>query len=128
MKRKVTFVVGKLTEHPTDSKDCAYRQAEIEVPDDWSSLRPIALSVATSGPGNRDDTYDNVAVIIEHHKVANLVGKLLTYVDATFTDVEQRKAHKDIVNQIVYDWYSYHMRNAEKTIKFAKTFDNPILK
>lgn len=39
-------------------------------------------------------------------QIGNLVGRLLTLVDATFTDLEQRKAFKDMVSQTVYRWNS----------------------
>src|SRR5438445_7784606 len=35
----------------------------------------------------------------------HLVGKLLTLTDATFSDPEQRKAFKDVLRQIAYDWH-----------------------
>lgn len=130
MKKKVTFVVSKYKEH-AEAQDCAYRQAEIDFPDGWTSLRPIAISVQTEGPqssSGESDLYESVATVVNHQDIGNLVGKLLTYIDATFTDKDQRKAHKDLVTQHVWDWYTYHERSAEKIIEFAKTHDNPILK
>lgn len=37
--------------------------------------------------------------------VGGLVGRLLTYIDATYSDVQQRKAHKHIVKSIIYNWH-----------------------
>lgn len=43
--------------------------------------------------------------IIRRWQLDNLVGKLLTYIDATYSDPQQRKAHKDIVKQSAYNWF-----------------------
>ena len=55
----------------------------------------------------RDYPYDNLPGIkVERDsELSNLVGKLLTYTDATFTDTEQRKAHKRILKDTIYTWY-----------------------
>ena len=44
------------------------------------------------------------SVEINFADVNYLVGKLLTYVDATYQDKEQREAHKQIVKNICYFW------------------------
>lgn len=36
--------------------------------------------------------------------IGNLEGQWLTIVDATFSDREQRKAMKDIVRKMIWDW------------------------
>lgn len=36
--------------------------------------------------------------------VGNLEGQWLTIVDATFSDPQQRKAMKDIVRKMIWDW------------------------
>ncbi len=43
--------------------------------------------------------------VLRRWQVDTLVGKLLTYIEATFNDPQQRKAHKDIVKQLVYNWF-----------------------
>lgn len=43
--------------------------------------------------------------VIRRWQLDNLVGKLLTYIEATYSDPQQRKAHKDIVKQSVYNWF-----------------------
>ena len=37
-------------------------------------------------------------------QVGNLEGQWLTLVDATFSDPQQRKAMKDIVRKMIWDW------------------------
>lgn len=44
--------------------------------------------------------------VIRYERINNLVGKLLTLVDAAFIDIEQRKAMKDLVTQNCWDWYT----------------------
>lgn len=50
-----------------------------------------------------------------------LYGKLLTLVDATFTDVVQREAHKNIVRSTLSEWYDkqvgFTFKSAEKLFK-----------
>ena len=36
--------------------------------------------------------------------VGNLEGQWLTLVDATFSDPQQRKAMKDVVRKMIWDW------------------------
>lgn len=46
--------------------------------------------------------------------VNNLVGKELTFIEATFTDSEQRKAMKDLFTQVIWDWYNDRRENASQ--------------
>lgn len=48
---------------------------------------------------------------------SKLVGKLLTLVDATFTDKEQRKAFKDMVNTTVYGFNRDNEERVRQTYK-----------
>lgn len=43
--------------------------------------------------------------VIRRWQVDNLVGKLLTHIDATFADPRQCKAQKDVVRQLTYNWF-----------------------
>lgn len=51
------------------------------------------------------DTYHKYGAMINFDELDSLVGQLLTYVDATYTDLEQRKAHKSIIKNIARSWY-----------------------
>ena len=48
--------------------------------------------------------YGKSGTIVGYEDVTRLVGKLLTYIDATYSDKEQREAQKTILKGIVYDW------------------------
>ena len=61
-----------------------------------------------------DDFY---ATIWDYGDVNTLVGKLLTYIDATYTDTEQRKAHKDLVKDLVYGYAQDLRTRAVQTVQ-----------
>ena len=41
---------------------------------------------------------------LKTYDVCELEGQLLTFIDATFSDPQQRKAQKDIIRQMVWNW------------------------
>lgn len=53
---------------------------------------------------NADGTCGYRAYPVNYEQVYNLKGRLLTLIDATFTDPEQRKAQKDVVWQTLKAW------------------------
>jgi hypothetical protein len=53
---------------------------------------------------NDEGTVGVQAIPINYTELYNLKGRLLTLVDATFTDPEQRKAHKTMVWHTLQDW------------------------
>jgi hypothetical protein len=53
---------------------------------------------------NDDGTTAATAFPVNYDELYNLKGRLLTLVDATFTDPEQRKAQKDMVWQTLRSW------------------------
>lgn len=55
------------------------------------------------------------------HDMNNLNGKLLTLIDATFSDNEQRKAMKDLFTQTAWGWY--HDREG-RLFKAYEAFEN----
>lgn len=100
---KLVFVKAYL-EHPTFN-DTFSQDVEIDSPGDIKQFRLIGARIFEGEEyKNIDFNGDINSSILEYHDESDLIGKLLTYVDATFTDQEQRKAHKDIVRQIVQNW------------------------
>jgi len=53
---------------------------------------------------NEDGTLGATACPINYDELYNLKGRLLTLVDASFNDQQQRKAFKDIVWQQLQQW------------------------
>ena len=43
--------------------------------------------------------------LIDFADISSLTGQLLTYVDATYSDKEQREAHKSLVKKVLRNWY-----------------------
>lgn len=114
-KVKLVFVKSYL-EIPT-FKDTFTSDIEVDVPEGFDQIHLIGARVYE--PENVQSTFpsgDFNACILEHHDVSNLVGQLLTYIDATFTDPEQRKAHKDIVKEKVYSWHGSLRERAVQTV------------
>lgn len=52
-----------------------------------------------------ENTNLRYGTFISYADINELLGKMLTYVDATYTNQEQRDAHKSIIKQTVRDWY-----------------------
>lgn len=113
MNRKIRFLVvaQKYREGLLSGDETMYKDLEIEVPKDWFIPKISAIGLQAPEPDPR--LYDDWSslVILEHSNISNLVGKLLTHIDATFIDQEQRKAQKTLTEQIVYGW-SESMSNA----------------
>lgn len=108
--RKLSLVLTRTMANFPTVKDTGFVDVEVEVPSalDGEQLYLSSARVwndhltATSEaplPGSDVD-----ATVIRYNDIEQIVGRLLTYVDATYSDTEQRKAHKDIVKQLVYDW------------------------
>lgn len=91
-------------------KELAYEyNVETSSPTDYSFPIGIVFDHGDgSGIHRSDSPYVSIAAdpIVGAVQTGNLVGRLLTLVDATFTDLEQRKAFKDMVSQTVYRWNS----------------------
>ena len=58
--------------------------------------------------------------VIGINDMNNLSGKLMTLIDATFSDAEQRKAMKDLFTQTAWGWF--HDR-ADRVSKAYLTFE-----
>jgi hypothetical protein len=50
--------------------------------------------------------FNKFGAMINWDELNELIGLLLTYVDATYQDKEQREAHKSLVRNTVRDWYN----------------------
>lgn len=79
----------------------------VEVPDTHSVIGVIRTDFDEDTDGSKR-TSDDLAPVIAFDSINHLVGKLLTVVDAAFSDREQRKAAKDLIKVIPWDWYYGH--------------------
>lgn len=120
--RKAKLVLHKsFVEIPT-IKDTFAAEIEFYVPEHFDAIHLAGARIYDSEAtpeGNRlQPPHGDVnATIIGYQDVQRLVGKLLTYIDATYTDQEQRKAHKDLVKESVHGWHE------EMRIRGVQTVD-----
>lgn len=124
MKRQVRVVLGPWTDGPLSARDCVYKTFDVDTVSE-SQLKVLAVSVSNQSsplePTATPRAYDSSGTVIDGSEIDSLVGKLLTYVDATYNDSEQRTAHKNLIRQTVWSWFTNHRVNGEKTIEFAAT-------
>ena len=84
------------------------KDINVDLPSGFDSARLVSARCydpkSQSGSEYALPASDVTASIWEYEDEQRLVGKLLTYIDATYTDPEQRKAHKDIVKDLVYGY------------------------
>lgn len=119
--RKVKLVfVKSFVDIPT-VKDTFSADVEFVVPDGFQSMHLIAARTYDSDPAPTDvPSGDHNAIIVDSRDFSDILGKLLTYVDATYTDKDQRKAHKDIVKNTMWAF------EAELRSRAVQTSDSQI--
>lgn len=104
MKQQVKLIFAKsFVENPT-SADCFPEVITIELPTQIKQAHLIAARCYQPEADSSTIGGDANATIWDYNDESRLVGKLLTYIDATYADPEQRKAHKDIVKELVYNY------------------------
>lgn len=80
------------------------KTVNIDLPDHIDQAHLVsAISYATKN-GSDSPSMDEIANIWDYTDENHLVGKLLTYIDATYTDKEQRDAHKSLIKDLVYGY------------------------
>jgi hypothetical protein len=109
---KVKFLLTEWTEYPTIESQQLYHEVEVDAPKSYTRL--LAAETDTGSTGMAP------VKIWGHRDLSHLVGKLLTYIDATFADQQQRKAHKDILEQTIWDWYNAGSGEAERSMLYSK--------
>jgi hypothetical protein len=77
----------------------------LEVPDTHSITGIIRTDFDEDTDGSKRIS-DDLIPVVSYDRINYLVGKLLTVVDASFSDMEQRKAVKDLIKQIPWDWHN----------------------
>jgi hypothetical protein len=122
-KQKVKLVFARsYVENPT-SNDCFSRSMEVELPSHISKAHLISAVAYHPKEYKPKSGYDfpgednQVATIWNFADENRLVGKLLTYIDATYSDKEQREAHKNIVKDVVYGYCQDLRTRASQTVE-----------
>lgn len=78
---------------------------KLEVPETHNIIGVIRTDFDQDIDGSKR-TNDDLIPLVHYPQINNLVGKFLTLVDATFQDPTQRKAFKDLISGIPWDWYT----------------------
>lgn len=63
-------------------------------------------------PGGVGQSYEDYFFPIQAAQVRNLVGKILTHIEAMNLPARVEKANKDLVRQRIWDWWSESMHNS----------------
>lgn len=63
-------------------------------------------------PGGIGGTYEDHFFPVQAAQVRNLVGKILTHIEAMNLPARVEKANKDLVRQSIWDWWSDAMENS----------------
>ncbi len=71
---------------------------------------PVNNSLAVPRKASLYDVYVNTHEIL-HNSHSSLLGRILTFVDASFSDPVQRKAMKDVVKQEFNDMWIHELRD-----------------
>lgn len=98
MSKQLTVIFEPFSDYPTP------RDEEEVATFDISKIKnKKILAIGIREEGDESGYIENITPLY-HNDVENLLGKILTYVDATYSDPQQRKAQKDLARQTVYDW------------------------
>lgn len=93
--REVELIVSKPDELSDRSLKCELDLKDGEIVD----IIRYPLIGEDVAPGQYEDHR-----VASHRATNSLVGKLLTLIDATFSDPEQRKAMKDLFVDTIWGW------------------------
>jgi len=97
---------------------------DVELPKGFDSAYLVSAICYDTQQGSDYPTNDSVATIWDYTDEQRLIGKLLTYIDATYIDREQREAHKSLIKDMVYGYYSELKTRASQIISSQS---NPIV-
>jgi len=81
-----------------------YVETGIRVPETHDIMAVVRDDFDPDEDGNRRG---NRAIdpVVRYERINDLMGKILTLVDASTADAAQRKAQKDLFKQAVWGWY-----------------------
>lgn len=104
---KVLLVIGK-------QLDSRVLDINIRLDEDEKVYGIIRTDHDPNDKGERQVSPD-IDPMIYMGYINHLTGKLLTFADASFSDIEQRSAFKDMLKQITWNWYTAH----SETLSYA---------
>lgn len=116
MKVKLVFEKS-FTENRGLSANTFSADIEVDLPEGFDMAHLVSARCYDAYKGNEHPSGDMTATVCDYTDESYLVGKLLTHVDATFTDPEQRKAHKDITKDLIYGYFNDLRQRASQIIE-----------
>lgn len=116
MKVKLVFEKS-YTEHRGLSSNTFSKDIDVELPQGIDMAHLVAAKCYDPKQSSNAPSGDTVARVWDYTDDQRLVGKLLTYIDATFVDKEQREAHKNLVKDLVYGYCSDLQTRAYQTVE-----------
>ena len=66
---------------------------------------------------------DDITPVIHMQDMNNLIGKLMTQIEASTTDPEQRKATKDVFMRLTWEWYTNRVEALTRAWRFDKGYE-----
>lgn len=102
-------------ESPYPNDYMAY-EIEVPIPKDWGLAHIVASRSYSEDKSSDIPRGDINTVTLSYKDESNMVGKVLTHIDATFVDKEQRDAQKSIVKEILYGMFNNLHNEATRMI------------
>lgn len=90
---------------------------DIDLPKGFDRAHLVAARCYSPDQGSNEPSSDVDAYIWEYADEQRLVGKVLTYIDATYVDKEQREAHKNIMKDLLYGYFQDIRTRSIQTIE-----------
>jgi Neuraminidase (sialidase) len=86
---------------------------------DTTFAEPTAFGVVTEDVENDDFEISLYPALYEEH-FANLIGRVTSIIDATYSNTEQRDAVKKLIKDNMNTWYKDNLKHAYKRANNAK--------
>ena len=93
------------------------KDINVDLPEGFEMANIVSAVCYDLMQGSNHPSSDIYANIWDHEDEGRLVGKLLTYIDATYSDKEQREAHKALVKDLMYGYFGDLHTRAVQTIQ-----------
>ncbi len=90
------------------------------------NVRAVIVSDFDPEPDGGRRLGSDVLPVVPLEYTNNLTGRLLTIIDATFSDPEQRKAMKDLFSQSLWSWYSGNIDSLSEYLREAEKKDQSV--
>lgn len=106
------------------SKELVYEFDKMDTtPDNYTFPIGEVTDHGDGGNIHSDDSparYVSATPLISGVQISNLEGRLKTLADASFSDLEQRKAFKDMITGTLWNWHSDNECRVRETFDFLE--------